>query len=245
MSSDEKNRYLLFPVACPSDCDFESDFIATYGIESKLVVNASIRVLNSIYYNAPRVEPGDEGHFAGYCLTTLGAIYRDRQVQMLEKIVFPLLQKKQDMTPFVKQHASYRDRINTFTEYMESVAAKGPYDGKKIRELLESFGDELVQTMCEEVKALVPERLKEYDDKEINEMWQARLVLLKKLVTDTPALLFVIGHHDPQTAPNWPFHMKYTGPVDQLQAYADTQGYWKFAPYSVIPNSEEQKYALN
>lgn len=58
------------------------------------------------------------------------------------------------MTPFVQQHASYSDRLNKLLEYMKSVAAKGAYDGQKVRELLESFGDELVKTLREEVCVL-------------------------------------------------------------------------------------------
>lgn len=151
MSSDEKNRYPLIPVSCPSDCDFDANIVATFVIEVKLFTNASIRALNSMYYNAPRVKPGDEGDFAGYCLTSIAAIYDGHQEQALEKLVFPVLQEVNDMTPFVQRHASYRDRINMFNEYMKSVAEKGPYDGTKARELLESFGDDLVDTLRQEV----------------------------------------------------------------------------------------------
>ena len=153
MSSDEKNRFPLVPVSCPADCDFESNVPATYGFEAKLFSNACIRSLNSIYYNAPRVKPGDEGDFAGYCLSSLGAISGHQEFG-LEKVIFPVLQKKYDMTPFVKQHASYRDRINALNEYLKTVAAKGPYNGQKVRELLDSFGAELVQTLNEEVYIL-------------------------------------------------------------------------------------------
>ena len=153
MSSDEKNRFPLIPVSCSADFDFESDVIATYGFEGKLFTNASIRSLNSIYYNAPRVKPGDEGDFAGYCLASLEGVC-GHQEYGLEKVIFPVLQKKHDMTPFVRQHAAYKDRINALNVYMKSVAAKGPYDGQKVRELLDAFGDELVQTLQAEVCVL-------------------------------------------------------------------------------------------
>jgi hypothetical protein len=153
MSQDEKNRFPLLAVSSPPDCDYEANLSATYGIEAKLFTNVCIRSLNSIYYNAPRVKPGDEADFAGYCLTAFFSIGGHQQ-QSLENIFFPVLQKKHDMTPFVQQHASYSDRLNKLLEYMKSVAAKGAYDGQKVRELLESFGDELVKTLREEVCVL-------------------------------------------------------------------------------------------
>jgi len=150
MSSDENNRFPLIPVSCPADFDFESNLAATYGIEAKLFSNVCIRAVNSIYYNAPRIKPGDEGDFAGYCLSAFGTIC-GHQEHGVEKILFPVLQKKYDMTPFIQQHASCRARINTLCDYLKAVVANGPYDGQKIRESLDSFGDELVQTFHEGV----------------------------------------------------------------------------------------------
>ena len=150
MSSDEKNHFPLIPVSCPADCDFESNLAATYGIEAKLFSNVCIRSLNSIYYNAPRIKPGDEGDFAGYCLTALGTI-SGHQEHGVEKILFPVLQKKYDVTPFVKQNASSRAHINTLSEYLKTVVANGPYDGQRVQESLDSFGGELVQSFHEGV----------------------------------------------------------------------------------------------
>jgi len=212
-------------------------------IEVKLFTNTSIRALNSIYYNAPLVKPGDESDFANYCLISIGAICGGHQEQVLEKIIFPVLQKTNDMTPFVQRHASYRDRVNKFNDYMKSVVAKAPYDGEKVRELLESFGDELVHTLCEEVNVFDPARLKEYDENEIKEMFQTHRELTKSFITETPAIVFAITHHDLKTAPTWPPQAKDVGPADQLHAYNETKGYWKFAPYSIKHNGETQTYA--
>lgn len=154
MSSQDNNRFPLITISCPADCDFDAYLPATYGLEAQIFVNTCIRGLNSIYYNAPRVKPGDEGDFAGYCLSTLAAI-SGHQYETLEKLFFPVLQKKYDVTPYVQQHASYRDQLNTLTEYLKTVAGKGPYDGQKVRELLDSFGDQLVKTLSEEVRILL------------------------------------------------------------------------------------------
>jgi len=242
MSSNEKNRYPLVPISCAADCDFEANHLATYGSEAKLFTNVLIRSLNSIYYTAPRVRPGDEADFAGYCLCTLGAIDGHQQ-HSLENIFFPVLQKKNDMSPFVRQHAAYKDRVNKFDEYVKSVAAKGPYDGLKVRELLESFGDELVKTLHEEAYTVDPERLKEYDENETKEMFRTHRALLQKLLQETPMPVFAVTHHDLSTAPSWPPQAKDVGPVDKLKVYNDTKGYWKFAPYSIKHNGETQTYA--
>ena len=201
MSSDEKSRFALVPVSCSADCDFESNILATYGIEAKLFSNVCIRSLNSIYYNAPRVKPGDESDFAGYCLSSLAAICGHQE--NAEKILFPVLQKKYDMAPFAQQYASYRDHINALNEYLKSVAAKGAYDGQKVRELLDSFGDELAQTFLEgvcistvvttslsdiffQVKSIDYDRLKEYDENEIKEMLQGQSWFHESIHSNNP-----------------------------------------------------------
>ena len=155
MASDEKNRYPLISVDCPLKCDFNTNFTATYGIELGLYQNTLIRCLNSIYYNSVRVKPGDEAAFAGYCLSLVGSIH-GHQGEGMGHIWLPFVQKKYDTAPHVARHAQCNEILKPFEEHMRKVSTgEEAYDGQKVRELVESFGDYLVKTFHLEVRVVL------------------------------------------------------------------------------------------
>jgi len=152
MAKDEKHRYPLIPVDCPVDCDFNSNFTATYGIELGLYQNSLIRCLNSVYYNSVRVKPGDEAAFVGYCLSLVGSIH-GHQEEGMGKIWLPFVQAKYDTSPHFQRHARCDEKLKPFEEYMKKVSSsEQAYDGQKVRELVESFGDYIVKTFHNEVR---------------------------------------------------------------------------------------------
>src|SRR5258705_9665588 len=109
-----------------------------------LIHNVFIRSLNSIYHCAPIVKKEDESAFAGYCLTFTENVRVHHDME--EEVVFPFLQTKFDMGVNVEQHAKLTSGIKALEQYMNGVMYdKSPYDGAKVRELIESFGDDLVE----------------------------------------------------------------------------------------------------
>jgi len=147
--ADEENRFALIEVTCSQDCDFK-DHADTFGVQMCLIHNVFIRCLNCIYYYAPRVKKGDEIAFAGYCLLLTEALHTHHQEE--EGLLFPFLQTKFDMNRNLEQHASFNTKITPFEEYIRGVMdKKEAFDGEKVRNLVESFGDDLVEHLHEEV----------------------------------------------------------------------------------------------
>lgn len=151
-SQDGKDRYALIPVTYSPDWNFK-DHVTTFAVEMILIHNVFIRSLNSIYHYAPRVKKDDETAFAGYCLTFTENIRV--QHDMEEEIIFPFLQTKFDMGVNVEQRAGLTSGVNALEQYMNEVSShKSAYDGAKVRELIESFGDDLVEHLHDEVYSL-------------------------------------------------------------------------------------------
>jgi len=144
-----KDRFALIPVTYSPDWNFK-DHVATFSIEMILIHNIFIRSLNSIYHCAPVVKKEDETAFAGYCLTFAENVRVHHDME--EEIVFPFLQTKFDMGANVEQHAQTTSGIRALEEYMNDVLSnKTAYDGAKVRELVEGFGDDLVEHLHDEV----------------------------------------------------------------------------------------------
>ena len=96
----------------------------------------------------------DETAFAGYCLTFTENVRVHNDME--EEIVFPFLQTKFDMGVNVEQHAKTTSGIRALEEYMNDVLShKIAYDGDKVRELVEGFGDDLVEHLHDEVRSLL------------------------------------------------------------------------------------------
>ncbi|KDR77177.1 hypothetical protein GALMADRAFT_246427 [Galerina marginata CBS 339.88] len=200
--SSEENRYPLIPVTFSSDWDF-NDHAATFGIEMSLIHNVFIRGLNSIWYHAPLVKKADAISFAGYSLTWVILIHDHHHGE--EEIVFPFLQAKFNMGDNVEQHAAFLKELNAFEEYMTGVFKnKETYDGEKVRGLVEAFGDTLVNHLHEEIPTIAPERLSQYEKKELDAMIDAHSAHIKSQPLTT-AFALVGTHHDFKTFPSWSF----------------------------------------
>lgn len=148
--ASEDHRYPLIPITFSSEWDF-SDHVATFGIQMCLIHNVFIRCLNSIWYHAPLVKESDEVAFVGYSLAWIAMIHHHHHGE--ETIVFPFLQSKLDMSHNVDQHASFLDQLDSFEEYLKQLSTgKEVYNGGKVRELVEAFGDTLVSHLNDEVR---------------------------------------------------------------------------------------------
>ena len=66
--------------------------------------------------------------------------------------MFPFLQTKFDMNRNIEQHANFNSKIAAFEEYIRGVMEdKVTLDGEKVRNLVEGFGDDLVEHLHDEV----------------------------------------------------------------------------------------------
>ncbi|KAF9530556.1 hypothetical protein CPB83DRAFT_850540 [Crepidotus variabilis] len=230
MASDSKTRYPLIDLpAGAANWDW-TDNAATWGIQMALIHNVFIRHLNSIYYHAPLVRKGDEQAFVGYCLAFTELIHDHHNGE--ETIIFPFLQEKFDMKVNVDQHAKFTTFLEALDVYLAEVQTeKQTYDGNKIRELVEAFGDILVEHLHDEIPTLSPERLSTYDKKDLDSMIAKEMDHIKAGPLTT-SFVVVATHHDYSTAPTWPPQPKPVEWIIRNVAYWRHPSYWKFSPFT-------------
>ena len=151
MSSDAGPWALIFALpSTPLIQTLDSDIQGLFAADMSLVHNVLIRGLNSIWRNAPLVKPNDVDAFAGYSITCIDAIHKHHQGE--EKLIFPYLQTKLDMSHNLEQHEGFHATMDAFEEYMKRVQNKEEtFDAEKTRELLKAFADPLVQHLHDEV----------------------------------------------------------------------------------------------
>ncbi|KAF8961806.1 hypothetical protein BDZ97DRAFT_1827254 [Flammula alnicola] len=200
-----------------------------FSIAMALARNVFIRGLNSLHYNAPLIKPGDEISFVGYALVWVEAMHSHHEGE--EKIVFPFLQTKFDMGANLAQHEAFLNEVNKFEEHVKEVFnGEAEYDRTKTRALIEAFGDILVQHLHDEIPTLSPERLSQYDKKELEAMVHAHFAHVRAQ-TLAAAVMFVT-HHDFNAVPTWAYH----------NTFLRHTSYWQFAPFTRY--GEPQKYIV-
>jgi hemerythrin-like domain-containing protein len=152
MSSDADPWELISALpSVPFVQTLDSDIQGLLAADMSLVHNVFIRGLNSIWRNAPLVKPNDVDAFAGYSITCIRTIHEHHHGE--EKIVFPYLQTKLDMSHNLEQHEGFHAGMDAFEDYMKKVQNKEEtFDAEKTRELVKAFADPLVQHLHEEVR---------------------------------------------------------------------------------------------
>ena len=148
---EAKTRFALIslPPTPAGGWDF-SDHIGTAAVDMSLIHNCFIRCLNGIYANALNVKPKDEGAFVGFIKTFLEVIHNHHEGE--ETIIFPFLQTKFDQKVNIDQHQAFNEKMAALEEYLDKLQKKEEsFNGEKIRELVDSFGDLLVEHLHQEV----------------------------------------------------------------------------------------------
>ncbi|KAF8961816.1 hypothetical protein BDZ97DRAFT_2059884 [Flammula alnicola] len=195
-----------------------------FSVSMALVHNVFIRGLNSLHYNAPLIKPGDEISFVGYALVWVEAMHN--QVRHGGNLA---------------QHEAFLKEVNTFEKYMKEVFnGEKEYAGTKTRALIEAFGDILVQHLHDEIPTLSPERLSQYDKKELDAMADAHFAHVR----DQPlaAAVMIVTHHDFNAVPTWPPMPSPVVWVIRNVVYWRHYSYWQFAPFTRY--GEPQKYIV-
>ncbi|KIM41577.1 hypothetical protein M413DRAFT_151442 [Hebeloma cylindrosporum] len=233
MSSEEPWELISALPSIPFVQTLASDIQGLFAADMSLIHNVFIRGLNSIWRNAPLVKPNDVGAFAGYSLTCMNAIQQHHHGE--ETLIFPYLQTKLDMAHNIEQHEGFHAGMDAFEEYMKKVQTnEETFDAEKTRELLKAFADPLVQHLHEEISTLSPGRMKAFDDDQegVKNMYQQLEEHIKTQPGKLTVFPFVMSHHDPKLAPNWP-----PAPAPILWFSRNIapwrhRSYWKFSPFT-------------
>jgi len=125
-----------------------------------LLHNVIIRAMNNIYTYAPLLPTSPNPNpnissFVTYCTLFLEFVHTHHHTE--ETIVFPFIQTKIDMSENLEQHKAFDEGVKLFEQYVKDVeGGKEVFDGSKIRELVEAFGDVLVEHLHQEVRRYSP-----------------------------------------------------------------------------------------
>lgn len=150
--------------------------------EMVLVHNMIIRGINSIYLQAPNVKlEKDIEDFLTYMYSwsLLVHMHHDNE----ESAIFPLLEEyigiKGYMEKNVDQHKGFGPGLKAYDDYIPAVReGKEKFDGTKVRSIIDSFGQVLVQHLSEEIGTF--QELDKFTDqidwKEYNKKVQAKVI---------------------------------------------------------------------
>ena len=123
-----------------------------------LAHNIIIRGLNSVYVQAPYVQPADQHAFLLYARNLFGmlAIHHDSE----EETIFPAVERMAGepgvMAANVAQHQAFHGGIDALLAYIGAVLGGGqPYDGRRLVRLIDAFGGALLEHLADEIQTLL------------------------------------------------------------------------------------------
>ncbi|KAH7136853.1 hypothetical protein B0J13DRAFT_479577 [Dactylonectria estremocensis] len=142
--------------------DLFDDLASLMGV----IHNAIICGLNSIYLQAPYIKPADERTFCTYMLKWHEFLCLHHYNE--ETDFFPSIEslagEKGLMDLNVQQHHAFHDGLDAFSAFVRDCqSGKEKYDGRRIVELIDSFGPVLVEHLAGELPTL--QGLRKYGDK--------------------------------------------------------------------------------
>ncbi|KAG0649507.1 hypothetical protein D0Z07_4568 [Hyphodiscus hymeniophilus] len=132
-----------------------------------LVHNCIIRALNCIYLQAPNVKnPVDVADFLKFMRGWSLVLHMHHETE--EDVAFPLLEEMIGLPGFmeknVEQHKAFGPGMEEFDGYVKSCEqGKETFDGVKVRQIIDGFGEILTQHLTDEIDAYLA--LEEYDSK--------------------------------------------------------------------------------
>ncbi|KAF9049659.1 hypothetical protein BDZ89DRAFT_1089010 [Hymenopellis radicata] len=207
----------------------QGDYAESFYWDMAITHNCYLRALNSVWINAPKVHPGDELSFVGYCLVLTQAVHEHHDME--EEAVFPVLQEKLDMKSNIDEHAAFLPAMMDFNNYCRKVqAGMEPYDGTKMREMLRAFGDGLAQHLLDEIPTITPDKMHQFDKPALDALIQD---VKKHVKASSPLTVFpfTITHHDYSQVPRWP-------PAPAPIMWMMRNIMWRFSPFDLQGNPQ-------
>lgn len=122
------------------------------------VHNIMFRGLNSIYLQAPHISPEDTDSFCNYMELWYEWLHAHHEGE--EAILFPGIERLSGeagiMEANVEQHRAFAEGLDAFGKHCKAlVAGTEKFDGKRVIELIDSFGPTLTEHLTEEIDTLL------------------------------------------------------------------------------------------
>jgi Hemerythrin HHE cation binding domain len=122
-----------------------------------LIHNAILRGFNSIYQQAPHVQPSDYASFIGYSLAWFHFVksHHDDEEETLFPMVEKVIGKPGIWDETHAEHESFLGGLGKFNEYLTEVQAKPEtFDGKKLVALMDGFMEPFNNHFHSEIKTI-------------------------------------------------------------------------------------------
>jgi len=152
-------RFPLIPVPGPPQpadkWDWIGDKFGTYAIQMSFVHNCIIRSINNMHTYAPFVQPNtpQAASFVAYILLVIQFIREHREGE--EEVIIPFLQTKFDVQETVEAQSAFAKSIDAFEGHLKKVQNNEEgYDEKRVLDLVETFGDVLVDHLNHMVRSI-------------------------------------------------------------------------------------------
>ncbi|KAJ6513073.1 hypothetical protein C8R45DRAFT_1206985 [Mycena sanguinolenta] len=217
----------------PGDWEDLFDYQA---IEMSLAHNMFIRALNAIHAQAKDIKGKQAKPFAFFCMSFCDSL--DHHHDMEETYTFPMYNAglgANAMDRNIEQHEAFMGGLTDFKEYVSEVNTGATvYNGATVLQKLDSFADDLILHLHEEIATLESSRLRAAMTKEDLKAVEATKtkVLMKEtsLFAGLPTDLIC---HDKSTEPRFPPAPK---PIIWAAQYGTSwvhQDAWAFGPCDI------------
>ncbi|KAI1465097.1 uncharacterized protein F4812DRAFT_131467 [Daldinia caldariorum] len=125
----------------------KTDIFTTGATHMALLHNAILRGYNSIYQQAPRVQPGDAADFVGYALTWhkfVASHHDDEEATLFPKVEAVLGNDTTIWAETHKEHEAFLGGLARLEKYLRGVQEKGKvpataFDGEELVSIMGSF----------------------------------------------------------------------------------------------------------
>ncbi|CZT05035.1 uncharacterized protein RAG0_11270 [Rhynchosporium agropyri] len=123
-----------------------------------LAHNVMIRGLNSIYLQAPHIEPTDNSSFISYCKCWVENL--DEHHEMEEGVLFPEIEaetgEKGIMDGNIEQHHAFMPGLEAFKAYLSTSSFHpSTFSGTHLNNLIDTFARSLIVHLADEIPSLL------------------------------------------------------------------------------------------
>ncbi|ORY57758.1 uncharacterized protein BCR38DRAFT_461052 [Pseudomassariella vexata] len=118
-----------------------TDIFTTGATHMALLHNSILRGYNSIYQQAPHVQPDDKHHFIGYCLTWFKFVktHHDDEEETLFTKVAAVLDDASVWQETHKEHEAFLSGLVDFQTYLTSLKSPVDFSGTELQRIMSTF----------------------------------------------------------------------------------------------------------
>ncbi|KAM5373292.1 hypothetical protein ACJZ2D_007121 [Fusarium nematophilum] len=207
--------------------------------------NIIIRGLNSIYLQAPYIQPEDEGAFLRYC----ACFYEFTHIHNTgeEEDLFPTIEEMSGvrgiMDRNIAQHYAFKQGLDEYSAYIAAcLRGVQKYNGDTLVGIIDVFGNTLTTHLTEEISTIL--NLARYGDRmaKLEKRFKARAK------EDTVSQTWAFFNHDKEYEDglwkNWPQVPALAAFTVRRVTYWFHADWWKFTPCDPWGKPRDTLYAV-